>query len=76
MIHPKFDFLRTSLYKFEKLSKLKKIIMENEKDSNMATPINLPILLSMNGKQCPLVSFAVPMITHSLSPEHFSGMRY
>ncbi len=31
----------------EKLSKLKKIIMENEKNSNMATPIILPTFLSM-----------------------------
>ncbi len=37
--------MRTSLYKVEKLSKLKKIIMENENDSNMAAPIILPSLL-------------------------------
>ncbi len=47
------------------MSKLKKIIMENEKDLNMATPIILPTLLSMKGKQrplvSPLVSFAVPI---------------
>ncbi len=54
--------LRISSYKVEKLSKLKKIIMEKEKDSNMATPIILPTLLSINGKQRPLVSFAVPIV--------------
>ncbi len=60
-IHSEFDFIRISLYNVEKLSKLKKISMENEKDSNMATPIFLPTLISKNGKQRPLVSFAVPI---------------
>ncbi len=43
--------MRISLYKVEKLSKLKKIIIESEKDSKMAASIILPNLLSMNGKQ-------------------------
>ncbi len=46
----------------KKLSKLKKIITEKEKDSNLATPVILPTLLSMNVKQRPLVSFAVLMV--------------
>ncbi len=37
--------------------------MKNEKDSNMATAIILLTLLSMNQKQRPLVSFAVPIAT-------------
>ncbi len=36
--------------------------MEKETDSNMATPIILPTLLSMNGKQRSLVSFAVQIV--------------
>ncbi len=60
-IHFEFNFIKISFYKVEKLSKLKKIIMEKKKDSNMIPPIILPILLSMNGKQHPMVSFAVPM---------------
>ncbi len=46
----------------EKLYTLKKIIMKNEKDSNTAALIILPTLLSMNGKQPPLVSFAVLIV--------------
>ncbi len=45
----------------KKLSKLKKIITEREKDSNMATPIILPSLLPIYGKQRPLVGFVVPI---------------
>ncbi len=33
--------------------------MEKENDSNMATLITQPTLLSMNGKQRPVVSFGV-----------------
>ncbi len=44
--------------------------MEKEKDSNMVTAIILPTLISMNRKQRPLVSFAVPM------GELISGVRY
>ncbi len=36
--------------------------MENENDSEMATPIILPTLLSMNEKQRPLVSFVDPIV--------------
>ncbi len=58
-MHFEFDFIRISLYKIKKLSKLKKIIMAKENDSYMATPIILPTHLSMNGKQRPVVSFVI-----------------
>ncbi len=52
------------MYKAEKLSKLKKIIMEKEKNSNMVTAIILPTHFLVNKKQRPL-SFAVPILNIS-----------